>query len=72
MNKQTFAVIAAAIALFAIAVFGAMAYTGGDESNPGNVHTMQDGETMTEPMTTTGGMHTMEDGSMMGDEMTAP
>jgi hypothetical protein len=67
MNKQALAVIAGAIVLFAVAVIGAMAFTGGDSNPPGNVHTMQDGSTMTGPMTSTGETHTMEDGSMMDD-----
>lgn len=46
MNKQTLAVIAGAIVLFAAAVVGAMAFTGDDSKSGGNVHTMQDGSTM--------------------------
>ena len=46
MNKQTLAVIVVAIVLFAVAVVGAMAFTGGDSSSGDNVHTMQDGSTM--------------------------
>ena len=58
MSKQTLAVIVGAIALFAVAVFGALAFTGGDSSS-GNGHKMQDGSTMTGQMsdmegTTTG------------------
>lgn len=73
MHKQTLVVIVAAIVLFGLGIFGAMAYTSsGDDSSPGNVHTMQDGETMTGPMTTDGN-DTMEDSSMMDDgEMTTP
>lgn len=74
MTKQTLAVIIGAIVLFAVAVIGAMAFTGGGDSNPGgNMHTMQDGSTMTgmmdEQTSTTGGTHTMQDGSMMDDDM---
>ena len=46
MNKQTLAVIAGAIVLFAVAVIGTMAFTG-SESGDGNVHTMPQGQTMT-------------------------
>lgn len=67
MSKQTLAVVVAAVVLFAAAVFGAMAFTGGDSTSDGNVHTMQDGSTMTEEMSGTDGMHTMEDGSTMDD-----
>ena len=66
MNKQTIAVVVGAVVLFVVAVIGAMAFTDGD-SDGGNVHTMQDGSTMTGQMTTTDGGHTMEDGSTMGD-----
>ena len=73
MTKQTLAVIAGAIVLFAVAVIGAMAFTGGDSNPGGNMHTMQDGSTMTgmmdEQTSTTGGAHTMQDGSMMDDGM---
>ena len=47
MSKQTLAVIVGAIVLFIAAVAGAMAFTGGD-SSPDNVHTMQDGSTMSD------------------------
>jgi len=52
-------VIAAAVALFAVGVFGAIAMTGGDSDAP--TMTMPDGQTMpsTDPM------HTMEDGNTM-------
>lgn len=46
MSKQTLAVIVGAIVLFIAAVAGAMAFTGGDSSSGDNVHTMQDGSTM--------------------------
>ena len=45
--------IIGAIVLFALAVIGAMAFTG-SESSGGNVHTMPQGQTMT------GAMRTME------------
>jgi hypothetical protein len=61
MSKQTLAVIVGAIALFAIAVFGALAFTGGDSSS-GNGHTMPGGSTMTDQMSTT-------DGTMSGMDM---
>ena len=44
-----------------------MAFTGGDSSSGDNVHTMQDGSTLTGPMTDIGGTHTMDDRSMMDD-----
>ena len=65
MSKQTLAVIAGAIALFVVAVAGAIAFTGGSDS-AGNVHTMPDGSTMTGEMPTSD-MHEMDDGSMMDD-----
>lgn len=58
MTKQTLAVIGVAVALFAVALVGAIALTGGD-SGAGNAHTMPDGATMTGPM------HTMSDGEDM-------
>jgi len=60
MNKQTLAIAVGAIVLFAVALVGALAFTG-DSSSGGNVHTMQNGQTMTG----TGGMHTMQNGQMM-------
>lgn len=51
MNKQTWAVVVGAIVLFAIAVVGALAFTGGD-STSGNVHTMPGGASMTGQMST--------------------
>lgn len=53
MNKQTLAVIVGAIVLFGLAVFGAMAFTGGDSSPGGTTHIMDDGSVMTDPMETT-------------------
>ena len=50
MTKQALAVIAAAVVLFAAAVVGAMAFTGGSDDN---VHTMQDGSTMSDDNMTT-------------------
>ena len=60
MNKQTLAIAVGAVVLFAVALVGALAFTG-DGSSGDNVHTMQDGQTMTG----TGGMHTMQNGQMM-------
>ena len=60
MNMQTLAVAVGAVVLFALALVGALAFTG-DSSSGGNVHTMQNGRTMTG----TGGMHTMQNGQMM-------
>lgn len=72
MNKQTLAVIVGAIVLLGVGIFGAMAYTGSDDSNE-PMMTMPDGSTMPADQMTTGGTHTMEDGSMMDDEeMTTP
>ena len=66
MTKQTLAVIVGAIVLFAVAVIGAMAFTGSDSSG-GKVHTMPQGQTMTGPM------HTMEDDqTMTGMSHTSP
>ena len=53
MPKQTLAVIAGAVVLFAGVLVGTLAFTGGDSN--GNVHTMPGGTTMTEPMMTTPG-----------------
>lgn len=50
MTKQTLAIGAAAIVLFAAAVVGALAFTGGSDDN---VHTMQDGSTMSDEGMTT-------------------
>jgi len=60
MNKQMLAVAVGAVVLFAVAFIGALALTS-DDSSGANVHTMQNGQTMTG----TGGMHTMQDGQMM-------
>lgn len=61
MSKQTLAVAVGAAILFAVALMGALAFTG-DGSSGSNVHTVQDdGQTMTG----TGGMHTMQNGHMM-------
>ena len=74
MNKQTIAVIVAAVVLFVVAVVGAMAFTGSDS---GNVHQMPNGQmtgmmddsmmghTMTGGQTMTGPMHTMSGGEQM-------
>ena len=58
MGKQTAIVIVAAVALFVVAVFASLAFTGGDSSG-GNVHTMPGDQTMTGPM------HTMSGGEQM-------
>ena len=58
MTKQTIAVVAAAVALFVVALIGGLALTS-DDSSGGNVHTMPGGATMT------GQMHTMSDGEQM-------
>ncbi len=58
MNKQTVIVVAAAIVLFAVALGGALALTGGSKSDNGP-HMMPNGQTMTAPM------HTMSDGETM-------
>lgn len=70
MSKQTFAVIIGAVALFAAAIGGTLAFTGGGNSN-NNVHTMQDGQMMTGEMTdtTSGGTHTMTNGETMTGPM---
>lgn len=49
MNKQTLAIVLGAVVLFAIGVFGALAFTGGDSGD--GMHTMPGGTTMTGPMT---------------------
>ena len=65
MNKQTLAVIAGAIVLFVVAVVGAIAFTGGSESDPsGPVMTMPGGSTMPADEMTTDQM-TMTDGETM-------
>lgn len=46
MNRQTLVIVAVAIVLFAVAVFGALALTG-DDTGSGNTHTMPGGSTMT-------------------------
>ncbi len=66
MNRQTVAVIVGAIVLFAVAVVGTMAFTGGSSNSGGNVHTMPDGSIMTGP---TENAPMMGDDSMMGDGM---
>lgn len=53
MTKQTLAVLAGAIVLFAVAVIGALAFTGSESSGgSGNVRTMPQGQTMTGPLQT--------------------
>lgn len=70
MNKQTIVVIVGAVVLFAAAIGGAIAFTGGNGSGS-NMHTMQDGQTMTGEMTdtTSGGTHTMTNGETMTGSM---
>lgn len=58
MNKQTVVVIAVAAVLFAVALGGAIAFTGGSNSGSG-ARTMQSGQTTTDPM------QTMSDGQTM-------
>lgn len=50
MSKQTLAVIAAAVVLFAVGIVGALAFTGGSDDSYS--HQMPDGQTMTGQMTT--------------------
>ena len=59
MNKQLIAAIVGAVVLFAVALVGALAFTGSD-SGASNVHTMTNGQMMT---------GTMDDDSMMGHMM---
>ena len=72
MSRQTIAVIVGAIVLFAAAIGGTLAFTGGSDANGnGNVHTMENGQVMTGEMTTTtsDGTHTMTNGETMTGEM---
>lgn len=86
MNKQLIAAIAGAVVLFAVALVGALAFTGSD-SNGGNVRPMPNGQMMTGRMgtdsmmghmmsngqTMTGPMHTMSGGEQMpGMNHTSP
>ena len=48
MSRQTLAVMIGAIALFGVAVVGAMAFTGGNSSSGGGGHTMPDGSMMSD------------------------
>ena len=70
MSKQTIAVILGAIVLFAAAIGGTLAFTGGSNSNS-NMHTMQNGQTMTSDMTgtTTESTHPMSNGETMTGSM---
>ena len=70
MSKQTIAVILGAIVLFAAAIGGTLAFTGGSKSNS-NPHTMQNGQTMTGEMTgtTTESTHPMSNGKTMTGSM---
>jgi hypothetical protein len=78
MNKQLIAAVVGAVVLFAVALVGALAFTGND-SDAGNVHPMPNGQMMTGTMDTdsmmgptmsngptmTGPMHTMSGGQQM-------
>ena len=66
MNKQTLVVVVGAIILLGVGVFGALAFTSGDNGTP--MMTMQDGSTMPGDQMSGDGIHTMEDGSMMDDQ----
>lgn len=49
MTKQTLVVIVGAVVLFAVGIVGALAFTGGDDSQ--NSHPMPNGQMMTGQMT---------------------
>ena len=68
MNKQTVAVIGAAVVLFVVAVLGAMAFTGSD-SGTGNVHQMPNGQMMTGMVADSMMGHTMPGGQGMTGPM---
>ena len=69
MNKQLIAVVIGAVVLFAVALVGTLAFTGGN-SGAGNVHTMPGGQTMTGMMDSDSTMgHTMSDGQTMTGSM---
>ena len=68
MNKQTIAVIAAAVVLFAVALIGALAFTGND-SDARDVHTMPNGQTMTGSTDNSMMGHTMSNGQTMTRQM---
>lgn len=70
MNKQTLVVIAGAIVLLGLGVFGALAFTGGDSGTP--VMTMPDGSTMPADQMTTDDTMTMDDGSTMDESEMTP
>jgi hypothetical protein len=65
MNKQLIAAVAGAVVLFAVALVGALAFTGSD-SGAGNAHTMPNGQMMN-GMTDDDSMmgHMMSNGGMM-------
>jgi hypothetical protein len=71
MNKQTLAVIAGAVVLFAVAVIGAWAFTGGGDSGTPTM-TMPNGSTMPATEMTTDATMTMTDGSTMSSTDMAP
>ena len=60
MGKQTIVVLVAAVAIFTVGIFGALAFTGGEPDTP--MMTMTDGSTMPADQM---GTHTMEDGGTM-------
>lgn len=66
MSKQTLVVIAAALALFAAGIVGALAFTGGSS----NGHRMPDGGTMTGQMTGTTPTQGMQTTTGMGGQTT--
>lgn len=71
MSRQNLAIIVGAIVLFAIAVLGATAFSGGGDSDT-PVMTMPDGSTMPAEQMTTEGTMTMPDGSTMSDGEMGP
>ncbi len=69
MNKQMISIIVGAVVLFAVALVGALAFTGND-SGAGNVHTMPNGQMMTGSTDTDSTMdHTMSNGQTMTGQM---
>jgi hypothetical protein len=68
VNRHILVIVAAAVAIFAIGIVGALAFTGGDSDEP--MMTMPDGSTMPSAQMSTTATHTMGDGSTMnGMEM---
>ena len=69
MNKQLIAAVAGAVVLFAVALVGALAFTGSD-SGASNAHTMPNGQMMTGMMDDDSMMdHMMSNGQMMTGPM---